>query len=79
MPTKEFNQIFRKVGKHERRTNFNRGKRCNKIYSEYGRNNLIQLVKTSKNAPVLYTGGKYFFIKNELADWVSKSRGFYKK
>ena len=43
-----------------------------------GRNKLISLIKSSKNAPVIYTGGKYFLIRSEINPWLSKIRGFYK-
>lgn len=43
-----------------------------------GRNKLIDLIKTSKNAPVIYTGGKYFLIRSEINPWLYKIRGFYK-
>lgn len=44
-----------------------------------GRNNLLQLIKTSKNAPVIFTGGKYYLIRSEINSWLSKIRGTYKK
>lgn len=43
-----------------------------------GRNTLLQLVKI-KNFPVIFTGGKYYIIRDELKGWFSKNRGIYIK